>query len=750
MAVDELTVLQHLADTSVNGMAWTAVDGRIQYANPALLGLLGAEGASEALIGRALFTLYDDATCRELQEQIFPALLRQRSWSGQLSLPDSAGQPQPPALHTFTVLGDADGEQRVALVVSTALFSDAALDALPGLFYVLNQQGQMLRWNRQLQEITGYPHETMATMSALDFVVPEDVEKTRQAITEVFQGGVSSVESRLATHDGRAIYHYFTGIRSIFEGEVCVVGMAVDISARVRAEQAIKESEARYRTLFENAPEAIAVIDLDTGRFMDVNENAVKLYGLGREELLRGGPAQVSPATQPDGRSSEEAARHYVQLAFEGEVQSFEWTHLNLSTGQEVPCELWLVRLPSSQQRLVRGSIIDITERGRAEEERQRLEEQLQQSQKMEAIGRLAGGVAHDFNNILTGINGFTELILDGLAPDDPLRPDLEQIKQSGDRAADLTNQLLTFSRRQVIAPQVLDPNTIIMRSQQMLRRIIGETISLTFRPAGEPGRIRADPSQLDQILVNLVVNACEAMPRGGKLTIETQNVELDRYDNDEGEGELRRCVMLAVSDTGCGMDAATQEHIFEPFFTTSEQGTGLGLATVYGIVKQNGGEVRVYSEPEIGTTFRIYFPRVFEAAERISQEPAEGTLERGTETILLVEDEEMVRCLARRVLERRGYTVIEASDGAQALRAWEDHDGTIDLLLTDVVMPEMNGRVLYEQLLTRRPELKAIYMSGYTKDVIAHHQVLDRETDYLQKPFTIRALLHKVRTALQ
>ncbi|GAH38472.1 unnamed protein product, partial [marine sediment metagenome] len=393
----------------------------------------------------------------------------------------------------------------------------------------------------------------------------------------------------------------------------------------------------------------------------------------------------------------------------------------------------------------------DITDRKRAETEQGKLQAQLVQSQKMESIGRLAGGVAHDFNNILTAINGYAEMIIDSLEPGDPMRADMEEIKSAGGRAAGLTGQLLTFSRKQVISPKVIRPNEILERSQKMLRRIIGEDIDLIFVPANRLGRIKADPAQLDQILVNLAVNARDAMPEGGKLTIETQNVTADEmFCNSHIGAEPGDYVMLAVTDTGCGMDEETKSSIFEPFFSTKskEQSTGLGLSTVYGIVKQNDACISVYSEPNVGTTFKVYFPRVVEKADRLPSDKS-TELPTGNEIILLVEDEDIVRGLAKRVLERQGYKVIEANDGGGAYLQSKKHKGKIHLLLTDVIMPNMNGKQLHAELLNTRPELRVLFMSGYTENVIAHHGVLHENTDFIQKPFSIESLTRTVRRVL-
>ena len=396
-------------------------------------------------------------------------------------------------------------------------------------------------------------------------------------------------------------------------------------------------------------------------------------------------------------------------------------------------------------------TFIDVTDRKRAEDEREKMEIQLRQALKMEAIGRLAGGVAHDFNNVLTGINGYAELVHRLLGPDHAARRYVEEIRKGGERATELTQQLLSFARRQIVEPRVIQPNEIVARSRDMLQRLIGEDVELSFIPGKKLCNIRTDPGQIDQILVNLAVNARDAMPSGGRLVIETANVTLEKEPNPMGGEPISgRFVVLAVSDDGAGMDVATRERIFEPFFSTKEagHGTGLGLSTVYGIVKQNHGFITVYSEVGRGTTFKLYFPAVLEPTEP-GGAPQAGATTGGTETVLLVEDDALVRELARQILADHGYTVLEAADGEEALLLSRRFSGTIHLLLSDVVMPHMNGRDLFERLKVTRPQTQALFMSGYTENVIAHHGVLDQDTNFIQKPFTVDALVRRVRTLL-
>jgi signal transduction histidine kinase/CheY-like chemotaxis protein len=397
-------------------------------------------------------------------------------------------------------------------------------------------------------------------------------------------------------------------------------------------------------------------------------------------------------------------------------------------------------------------NIRDITERKRAEEEKAVLHAQLIQSQKMESVGRLAGGVAHDFNNVLTVILGFAEFGIDDLREGDPLRENLEEIRSASERAAAITRQLLAFSRKQVLQPIALDLNAVATGLEKMLRRLLGEDIELAQVLGPDLGIVTADRVQIEQVIVNLAINARDAMPQGGKLTIETANVELDEeYAVLHASVKPGPYVLLAVSDTGHGMDEATMTRIFEPFFTTKEvgKGTGLGLSTVYGIVKQSGGNIWVYSEPGKGTTFKIYLPCDRSAVAAGSAPAARKIPIRGGETILIVEDEEALRGLAERSLKRAGFHVLTAADGEQALLLCEKHPKPIHLLLTDVVMPRMSGRVLAERLTTVRPAMKVLFMSGYTDNAIVHHGILVPGTQFIAKPFGVVALAAKVREVL-
>ncbi|MGA9075157.1 MAG: ATP-binding protein, partial [Candidatus Sulfotelmatobacter sp.] len=512
-------------------------------------------------------------------------------------------------------------------------------------------------------------------------------------------------------------------------------------NAALRATQeGLRRSEMNFRSLVTNAPYGICRCD-STGQLLDVNPALLAMLGYSSARDLVG---THLGALYPDTYQWFELADCLQSAApFNGLIA--EWKRKD-GVGTVVRVSGRAVSY-GDKERAFELFAEDVTER-------RALEQQLQQSQKMEAVGRLAGGIAHDFNNLLMVISGYSEFLLDRLGPDPALRGPAQEIAGASQRASSLTRQLLAFSRKQMLAPKILDLNEVVTENLKMLTRVIGEDIDLVMVPAAVLGSVRADAGQIDQVIMNLALNARDAMPSGGKLTIETSNVSLDeeyaRFHAPLRPGDY---VMLSISDTGLGMDSETQSHIFEPFFTTKgTKGTGLGLSTVYGIIKQSGGYIWVSSESGKGTTFKIYLPRVAERAETLAQvvssEEAVFT-EPGTETILLAEDEANLRYLARQFLEKQGYQVIEAADGAVAMQIAVAHEGVIHLLLTDVIMPGMNGRELAQRISEIRPQTKVLYMSGYTENVIGHDGTLDAGVSLLQKPFTLRDLKSKVREVL-
>jgi two-component system, cell cycle sensor histidine kinase and response regulator CckA len=544
----------------------------------------------------------------------------------------------------------------------------------------------------------------------------------------------------------RVEYRLQLGKKTVwFEGSISplsresVLWIARDISERKRVEQELRKSEERYRDLVENARDIIYTHDLE-GNFTSINKAGEQITGYTREEALR---LNLTQTVAPEYL---EKARQMLDRKLAGEEETVYELEIIARDGRRLAVEVntrlvFQDGLPVGVQGIAR----DITER-------KQLEDQLRQSQKLEAVGQLAGGIAHDFNNLLTAITGYSQLTLRNLHTEDPLRGNIEEIKKAGDRAAALTRQLLAFSRKQVLQPKVLDFNAVLSEIEKMLRRVIGEDIELRTRLAPELGRIKADPGQIEQVIMNLVVNARDAMEQGGKLTIETQNVSLDEsYVSQHIAVNPGPYVRLAVSDTGIGMDEQTKGHIFEPFFTTKEvgKGTGLGLSTVYGIVKQSGGHIWVYSEVGRGTTFMVYFPCVDESTEEYQRSSESEDIRLGTETILLAEDEEIVRKLISEVLKSHGYQVLEADNGDAALRICENHKEPIHLLISDAIMPEMSGGELASRLVELRPGMKVLYMSGYMDNAVLHQEVFDEGANFIQKPFSPDAFALKVREAL-
>ncbi len=507
---------------------------------------------------------------------------------------------------------------------------------------------------------------------------------------------------------------------------------------RRRAEDALRKNEEMFRLLFSYSPLPTWVLDRETLRFLQVNDAAVRQYGYSYGEFREMSILDLRP------EEKDKDLEHFRQWSGEGRYQG-NWKHRK-KDGKLMEVEIIAHELDYAGRRVRLVVAQDITER-------HLLEQQLRQAQKMEAVGRLAGGVAHDFNNLLMVIKGHTELLLNVLPASEQIARKIEQIERAADRATTLTRQLLAFSRMQLLQPRVMNLNGVVEDMGRLLPRLIGEDIELVMRTAEDLGATRADASQMEQVIMNLAVNARDAMPSGGRLLIETSNAELDSaYSAVHPVVRQGSYVLLAVSDTGTGMDAETQAHIFEPFFTTKEQGkgTGLGLATVYGVVKQSGGFIWVYSEVGKGTSFKIYLPRVDQPVEKSGSTQSSSEAPRGTGTILLAEDEQDVREVAREFLESGGYTVIEAHDGAEAIQLVEKHKGAIDLLVTDMVMPGMTGQELGGLLRQKRDGLRMLYMSGYSEHAAAESVQGDASIRLLTKPFSRWALLRAVHEILK
>ncbi len=614
---------------------------------------------------------------------------------------------------------------------------------------ISDESGRVIFLNKALMLMSGYDVDAINRAGGPPVLYRED-KAAREAIDAAFAGKAWTGDLTLIHRDGqtRPIEASAAPIRDAAGNVIGGIGIHRDISERKAAEAELRRSEEKYRELYQEAPVMLHTIDAE-GLLLEVNEQWLNTMGYAREEVIgryardflteeskQRQQDEVIPRFHADGFVRDEP---FQAVTRNGDVIDVLTTAFSKTDADGAPAPYTV-------------SIRDVTEYKRTEEEKARLERQVVRSQKLEAIGRLAGGVAHDLNNLLTPILGYTELLLIESEWDDPRRESLDQIIQAGTRARDLVGQLLAFGRRQTLTYRSLDINRILTGLEKLLRRTIREDIHLTIVPSPQVRPIMADRGQIEQVITNLAVNAADAMPDGGRLTIETQAATLDEeYAATHPEVTPGEHVMLVVSDTGCGMDETIRAQIFEPFFTTKGKGgTGLGLATVYGIVKQHGGNIWVYSEPGKGTTFKIYLP-VSEppTAEngRVAPKPVDL---KGTETILLAEDDPQVREIAIDILARQGYTVLMAKNGTEALALLQSHEGAIDLLLTDVVMPEMNGKELYNKVAEKHPELRVLYMSGYTDNVIAHHGVLDDGVEFIQKPFTVQALAEKVRRVIE
>ena len=629
-------------------------------------------------------------------------------------------------------------ESRMALSESESRFIQLS-DCMPVIGWSAKPDGFIDYYNKRWYEVTGLPESDGGDESWTPVIHPEDLKKaTERWYASVHSGQSYELKFRLKDWKSGSFRWQIAQARPIRTKDGKIIrwyGTCTDIHKQKLAE----ESDRRLASIIESSQDAIISKTLD-GVVMTWNHAAERIYGYVAEEmvgqsiskLLSTEYQQLLPqilATLKSGESLRELVTHEVR-----------------KDGTPITVSLSISPIKDDF-----GSITSISMIARDISEHKRLEDQLRQSQKMDAVGRLAGGVAHDFNNLLTVILGRAELTDKRPGLDDSVRRNIKLIHQTATRAAVLTRQLLQFSRQQVLQPQVLELNSIVPDMQEMLRRLVSEDIDLIIKLNPKAARIKADPGQIEQVVMNLVVNARDAMPNGGKLTIQTSNVDLDeeycRTHEDATPGEY---VMLSVGDTGSGMDENTRAYIFEPFFTTKEmgKGTGLGLSTVYGIVKQAGGNIYVYSEIGQGTIFKVYFPAVTEqvhGAKTSSSLPATG----GGETILLVEDEDGIRELLNEILMEKGYTVLLASDGEQAIQCSKDHKKEIHLLLTDVVMPKMNGKEVAVKLSQKRGDLKVLFMSGYTSETIINRGVLDEGIEFLEKPFTPQSVALRVRAVL-
>jgi PAS domain S-box-containing protein len=607
-------------------------------------------------------------------------------------------------------------------------------------------------WSEELFKVYGLkPHSCKPSYESWrESIHPEDREKAEQAVQAAAQGGTElNAEWRVNSQDGGERW-LMSRARPVFDDHgvgVRYIGIVIDITERKQAEEALRESEEKFRSLYDSMSEGMALHQLiydSTGKavnyvLLSMNPACEAILDLKAAKVLG------HKVTQTYGTVEAPYLDVYAKVVRTGQPAKFD-------TYFEPMRKFFRIIVFSPAKDQFATVFEDITARKREEKELEELHAQLAQAQKMESVGRLAGGVAHDFNNMLSVILGHSEMALEQLDADQPITADLQEIQKAAQRSAAITRQLLAFARKQTVTPKVLDLNETVEALLRMLRRLIGEDIDLRWQPARNLGPVKIDPSQIDQILVNLCVNARDAISGTGTLTIETGNAAFDEDDcthhADSAPGDY---VLLSVSDTGCGMDRQILAHLFEPFFTTKDvdKGTGLGLATVYGIVKQNNGFINVDSEPGHGTTFKIYFPMYRTKADAFPERGKDRSAKRGHETILLVEDESAILRMTQMMLEKLGYQVIPAGTPGEAIHLAQEYVGEIHLLITDVIMPEMNGRDLARTILSLYPNLKRLFMSGYTADVIAHQGVLDGSVKFIQKPFTRETLGAKVRESL-
>ncbi|MGK2905998.1 MAG: PAS domain S-box protein [Desulfuromonadales bacterium] len=619
-------------------------------------------------------------------------------------------------------------------------FADSVINTVREPLISLDQDLRVVTVNRSFYDFFQVKPEETVGQLIYDLGNKQwDIPKLRELLETILPQKTSfdnyEVEHNFATIGRRTMLLNARQIEQVMGKERIILLAIEDITERSRLEDLLEESELRYRRLFETASDGIVLLEKKEGRVTHSNPAIEKMLGYSKEESL--GKKLEDIGVSIDSRDFSETMQ---DLDREG-ILNYEDVPLKTKSGQEVYTDIYMV----NRAKLAQCNIRDVSKR-------RKTEAKLHQSQKIEAVGTLAGGVAHDFNNMLGVILGHAEMALRKAPPSSTFISDLEEIRKAATRSADLTRQLLTFARKQVIAPKVLDLNDAVGGTLKMLQRLIGENIQLSWIPAANLWPVNVDPSQLDQILANLCVNARDAIAGIGKISIKTENSTLDENTTSTLPYEVvpGDYVRLSVSDDGCGMNKQVQGRIFEPFYTTKEvgSGTGLGLATVYGAVKQNHGFLTVYSEAELGTVFNIYLPRANRAIEA-KEETAEKPLLRGTETILLVEDDAMLLSMATSLLEESGYTVLAAITTDLAQSFAKEHPGPIHLLISDMIMPNMNGRELSERLQPLRPEMKVLFLSGYTAEIMSSHGILQEGINFLQKPFSIVALSEKVREVL-
>ena len=674
---------------------------------------------------------------------LYQGFLRERDLAEELKL-------------TNEILAKEDRERKTAEAAQRQSEERFRLftEQLPGLVFLKDREGRYIFFNNRFAETFNLQPEEIIGKTAKDVFSPETGERFTRTDREALSSDRPIVTESVIEGADRQLktYRVYKFQLKNQDQPPIIAGVLLDITEKTAAEKAVMESEARYRTLVETSPEAIVVFDTDPIKIIDANQMAAQLWGVRYKDLFELGVYDVNPTFQPDGRPSSDSIMLNIKKTLEGETTVFEWTYLNLKEKREIPCEVRLVRLPSSDRKIIRASITDISERKQSEEEMRELQKQLQQAQKMEAVGTLAGGIAHDFNNILAAIFGNSELALLDANRGKP-RPDLiESIIQAGERGRDLINQLMTFSRK--VEPNLypVDLNQVVTQTGEMLSRIIPKMIKVEYHLDPDLWAVDADSSQISQVILNLGTNARDAMPDGGRLIIETQNTILDReYCDQNVFAQPGEYILLVVSDTGSGMDKETVEKIFEPFFTRKEagKGTGLGLASAYGIIKNHKGVINCYSELNQGTTFKVYLPASRSAITSEILRPKPIEVIGGSEIILLVDDEEAIRNLGKEVLSRNGYKVLLAETGEQALEIYDQQGKDIDLVILDINMPGMGGHRCLDDLIGRNPEIKVIISSGYSRKGQIKGAIDGKASAFVPKPFSYVEMLRTIRHVL-
>jgi len=752
-----------LLENAGAGVGYFSAEGRLILFNSMAARYMGGDPAD--FVGKSVTEIYDRELADTLMRRIAEALRSDVSkiYEDHIQIPAGGMW----FLSNYRVVKDLSGRRIGVQVISSditerkqaeeaqrtseAHFSTVFRASPLSIAIARIKDGVFVDVNRAWEEVTGFTREEAIGHTGAELNVWGDTGQRERVVAAMYKCGTAKgSEVQVRQKSGTVRDLLMSADQIDFGGEPCTLTMALDVTDRKKSENDLRKGDAEFRAMFDMASIGMAQADTRTQQWLRVNAKMCEITGYSADEMLK---MHIAELTYPADRQKDselfqqvvrgEAPDYRVEKRYLRKDGTVVWVNVNMT----------VIRDAANQPVRTMATIEDITERMQAEEEKGKLEDQLRQAQKMESVGRLAGGVAHDFNNLLMGTMGYTQLCLDKIGPEHPICEYLEEIMRVTERSAELTRQLLAFARKQIIAPKVIDLNDAISGMLKLLRRLIGEDITMKFTADPDTWPVKVDPVQIDQILANLCVNGRDAIDGVGSIMMETSNATFDEdFCANHPGSRSGKYALLSVADNGCGMDRETLEHIFEPFFTTKGlgEGTGLGLATVYGIVKQNDGFINVYSEPGKGTTFKIYLPRFVDATavREAVQTPTKPP--RGTETVLLVEDEKSVRVTTATFLEDLGYTILVAESPAQALRLVAEHPGEIHLLLTDVIMPGMSGRDLAKRLLELHPTIKRLFISGFTADVIAQRGILDNGMNFLSKPFGRDALARKVREVLE